>query len=942
MYRYLKVILPGLIILCSTLLIMVSSPVSAETERFYVGEAVCRRCHHMVGKRDQFNRWYLSKHARSWAALAMPEAREIARLSGIDVNPYDSPVCLKCHTTASDTETWQRDEAFFLEDGIQCEYCHGPGSEYTDAAVMVDREAAIKAGLQMPGEDFCLVCHNAKESHMAVLETETFDYKKFLYRVIHPGRGGDSPGPGESVVSSAQGGQYAGVMVCAGCHKGESKGYVFSKWRLSAHADAYAVLGTKKACQNAGKQFVKGNPQKAAACLRCHATGQGPGIVRGVQCESCHGPGNKHVQEAAGRDPAAAKQTGLVKPTRDTCIRCHTGKNFNYEQMKEKIRHWKPGTSTAKTGTITYKTPFNLTLSPGGKRLFAACESSDSLIVVDTGKRTVLAEIKVQNQPHGVCLSADGKRIFVSNRGSDTISVIDANSYKVLKHIPVGDEPHGLVTGADDNTLYVANAGSNDISVVDLKAGSEVKRLSAGRGAWAVKRSPDGRSVFITNNLSHYVKFRTPSRSEVTVIDTERSVVKNRIMIPGANLVQGIDFSPDGEFALVTLLRTKNLLPITRVIQGWMITNGIGILREDGQVDQLLLDEMDNYFADPTDVVITPDGRYAYVSAGGIDAVAAIDLAKIKNILGRASKEERQRILLNHLGIASEYVVKRIVVGRNPRGLAVSGDGRFVYAADALDDTISVIQVDKQERVAVIDLGGPKEITLERFGERIFHSAEITYGRQFSCHTCHPDGGVDGITYDIEPDGLGVNPVDNRTLRGILDTAPFKWTGKNKTLRRQCGPRLAVFFTRIDPFTPEQVNALERYICTIPRNPNRYRKGHELTAAQRRGKLLFERTHTNSRTEIPKENRCNHCHSGPYFTNRRIVDVGTRSHLDTHGNFDVPHLNNIYETAPYLHDGRADTLEEIWTRFNPDDKHGVTNDMTKDQLNDLIEYLKTL
>ena len=38
----------------------------------------------------------------------------------------------------------------------------------------------------------------------------------------------------------------------------------------------------------------------------------------------------------------------------------------------------------------------------------------------------------------------------------------------------------------------------------------------------------------------------------------------------------------------------------------------------------------------------------------------------------------------------------------------------------------------------------------------------------------------------------------------------------------------------------------------------------------------------------------------------------------------------------------ADTLEEIWTRYNPYDQHGVTNDMTKDQLNDLIEYLRTL
>ena len=274
--------------------------------------------------------------------------------------------------------------------------------------------------------------------------------------------------------------------------------------------------------------------------------------------------------------------------------------------------------------------------------------------------------------------------------------------------------------------------------------------------------------------------------------------------------------------------------------------------------------------------------------------------------------------------------------------MALSPDGRFLYVADGLDDTVSVIDVERQERVKVFDLGGPKEITLTRFGERIFHSARVTFGRQFSCHSCHPDGGIDGITYDIEPDGVGINPVDNRTLRGILDTAPFKWTGKNPSLRRQCGPRLAVFFTRIDPFTPEQADALDRYICTIPRPPNRYRKGEELTPPQQRGRHLFERTHTNTGQLIPPEKRCITCHPPPYFTNRQQANVGTKSPLDTDEVFDVPHLNNIYETAPYLHDGQAPSLEEIWTRFNPYDEHGVTNDMTKDQLNDLIEYLKTL
>ena len=185
--------------------------------------------------------------------------------------------------------------------------------------------------------------------------------------------------------------------------------------------------------------------------------------------------------------------------------------------------------------------------------------------------------------------------------------------------------------------------------------------------------------------------------------------------------------------------------------------------------------------------------------------------------------------------------------------------------------------------------------------------------------------------------------MDNRTLRGILDTAPFKWEGTNPSLQRQCGPRLAVFFTRIQPFTPEQLSAVDLYISTIPRPPNRHRPlGADFTPAQRRGKPIFERAVTNDGRVIHSEDRCITCHFPPYYSDRSVHDVGTRMQFDRDGSFDTPHLNNIYDSAPYLHNGIAETLEEIWTVYNPDDEHGVTNDMTKDQLNDLIEYLKTL
>jgi YVTN family beta-propeller protein len=902
-------------------------------ERVYVGEKVCRQCHQVTHEP-----WYLSAHARAYATLSMHESVEIIRLSGLDQDPYESPICLGCHTTAWDTEAWERDETFHFEDGVQCERCHGPGSEYIEPEIMADPQAAMAAGLRMPDQMQCMVCHKAKGSHRQVLTVREYEVDVALAEIAHSGA---AESPAESSMSQEvveDGPGYTGAFACAGCH-GDA---VFSLWRLSAHAEASAALAGERAQELAREQGVAGEPARASACLVCHTTAAGvngnqllPGFdhAYGVQCEACHGPGESH---AAGTQP-------MQPVTDEVCNQCHTGDGHaaGPRSLSEVPDHRLAG--QARPPAPEYKTPFNLTVSGNGARLYVVCEASDSLVVVDTVSRKVIAEVEVESLPHGVCLSPGESRIYVSNRGSDTVSVIDARKLEVIGTIAVGDEPHGLVTDVTGKMLYVANAGSYDISVVDLLQRQEIRRLSAGRGTWDVCRSPDGGSVYLTNNLSHLVPFREPCLSEVTVIGTDTSTVSDRIMIPEANLVQGVDVAPSGDYTLVTLIRTKNLVPMTRVIQGWVMTNGIGILWQDGRVDQLLLDEPDSYFADPTDLVITPDGRYAYVSGGGIDAVAVIDLERIQEILANASDEEREQLLPNHLGVTTEYVLKRIKVGQNPRGLAVSSDGRLVYVADALDDTVSVIDVRQQQRIAVIDLGGPKEISLARAGERIFHSAEVTYGHQFSCHSCHPDGGIDGITYDIEPDGIGLNPVDNRTLRGILDTAPFKWTGKNPSLSRQCGPRLAVFFTRIDPFTPEQVTALERYICTIPRNPNRYRGvGEELTPAQRRGKQVFERTHTNSGDEIPLENRCDFCHSGPYFTNRGKFFVGEGSSLDTHNVFDVPHLNNIYETSPYLHDGRAETLEEIWTRYNPKDEHGVTNDMTKDQLNDLVEYLKTL
>jgi YVTN family beta-propeller protein len=924
-------------------------------EPIYLGAAACGTCHDGAQMGHQFSKWRLSAHAKAYAALSLPESKEIVRLSGITEEPHKAKMCLGCHATAAEAEDWEKTEGFHLEDGLQCEACHGPGSEYAPLDIMMDRMKAMMNGLKMPKKDDCMICHRAKGSHDAVLKKRPFDLDMAWQAVAHPIPKGNNPKTQPAAAPApASPFKFVGVMACASCHTGPMFNFQFSAWRLSRHARAYATLATSNAVEIAKASGVTGDLQKCDKCLKCHTTGHGYAAASfekgfdardGVQCEACHGPGSDYSPEAIMRDKAAAGARGLLKANAQTCQPCHEnahGNKFDYDMAVKKIAHPTKAPPTAAVEPA-YKNPLNLALTPDGKELWVTCEAASSVAIVDVSTRRKVAELPVGGQPHDVCFSPDGKKAFVSNRLDDNVSVVDVAARKVVATIEVGDEPHGVLVDKQGRFLYVLNTSIDSISVIDLATLREVKRLSASRSPWSLAQSPDGQVIFVTHALSRLVPDRTPSMSEVTVIDVERAAVQDRLVVKAANLLQGVAWHPSGEFAVITLLRTKNLVPMTRINHGWTISNGLGVLWRDGTIDQVLLDQNHLCFPDPSDVCITPDGKYALVTSSSTDRVAVIDLARLTALLKAASTHERERIIPNHLGKSAEYVVTHVPTYTCPKGITCSADGSTAYVASMLDDSVTVIDLKKLEAVARVDLGGAKELTKRRRGERLFHSANITFRRQFSCSTCHPDGHIDNIVYDIEDDGIGMGPIDNRTLRGIADMAPYKWIGINPSLKRQCGPRLAVFITRIQPFTPDQLTDLHYYLCSIPRPPNRYRElGADLTEAQRRGKAIFERTHKNDGTPIPPGNRCFDCHPPPLYTDGRVHNVGTKFAYDRDGKFDAPQLQNIYDSAPYLHNGISWTLEEIWTKYNPYDEHGVTNDMTKDQLNDLIEYLKTL
>jgi cytochrome c peroxidase len=191
---------------------------------------------------------------------------------------------------------------------------------------------------------------------------------------------------------------------------------------------------------------------------------------------------------------------------------------------------------------------------------------------------------------------------------------------------------------------------------------------------------------------------------------------------------------------------------------------------------------------------------------------------------------------------------------------------------------------------------------------------------------------------------MGRNLTNTQSLREIGDTAPFKWNGMNQTVYKQDGIRFSTVLTRTEQFSYEDLDAISAYIMRgIKQPPNLfYNPDGHLTESQLRGKELYERSTDNSGNPIPENNRCVTCHPGPLYSNLKLADVGTLAATDDSIAFDTPHLTNVFASAPYLHDGSAKTLEEIWTVYGTEDKHGYVNDMSKTQLNDLVNYLKSL
>ena len=604
----------------------------------------------------------------------------------------------------------------------------------------------------------------------------------------------------------------------------------------------------------------------------------------------------------------------------------------------------RPAQASTSDGDDHYASPLEVLLSPDGNRLYVLCQDSAEIRVLDAASFQVIGKVAVGRVPRGISLSPDGTRLFVTNSWDDTLSVIDTKTLAVTATWPVGAEPSSVVEDRAAKRLYVANRIGNDVAVLNAETGAEEKRLLAGRGSSYLMLSPDGSRIYATHVYPNPpvvrtgFENRTPPESEITVIDTARAVVVDRMPLHRIAGVFHLAMSGDGRLGAVAEYHPKNMIPLAHLEHGAAFEDTITVFGADvGGTVEVPLDELERYVSQPFGVAIAPDKSRIYVTSGGSEMVTVIDVQRLLRFIHAHPAPFAQ-----DLSASANYVAARIAVGLNPRGLALTGDGRKLFVANRLDDSISVIDTRSNRVASTIKLEGRKDISAVRHGEQTFYTARYSFQGQIGCANCHIDSTFDGIEWNLEPDGFGRSIVDNKLLEGVKDTEPYKWTGTNPDIPTECGPRTEKYFWRSENYDNFTLTDLATYVRSLEPRPNRSRLADgELTPAQERGQAIFVRTVDKFKKPIPEFNRCSYCHSGPKGTSQKIFDVGTRKPTDNTGLLKAPMLTNIALTAPYLHDGSARSLEEIWTVYNPDDKHGRTNDLTKDELNDLIEYLRS-
>jgi hypothetical protein len=154
---------------------MVLAQETAPSKHAFVGAETCKMCHHTDKQGKQYDIWKASAHAKAFETLKTAEADSIAKAKGFTTKAVETEACLKCHVSGYNVDASLKGDKFKMEDGVQCETCHGAGADYKSLKVMKDKKLAEENGLKFYDTEearvaLCKSCHNS--------DSPTFDPNK--------------------------------------------------------------------------------------------------------------------------------------------------------------------------------------------------------------------------------------------------------------------------------------------------------------------------------------------------------------------------------------------------------------------------------------------------------------------------------------------------------------------------------------------------------------------------------------------------------------------------------------------------------------------------------------------------------------------------------------------------------------------------------------------
>jgi YVTN family beta-propeller protein len=574
-------------------------------------------------------------------------------------------------------------------------------------------------------------------------------------------------------------------------------------------------------------------------------------------------------------------------------------------------------------------------LTPDGARLLVANADNGTVTVVDTEARKALQEIKVGDKPEGVAWIGKGPIAAVTVYREDQVVFIDAEAGRVVDRLKVANEPYGIVTTKDGARAFVTHEYPGSVSEIDLTTRKVVREITVGSFVRGIALSPDESRLYVT-------EFYT---AVLHAIDLKKGVVVDSWKGHSTdNLCRNVMIHPRRPKAYLSHIRSKievidgagSIFPHLSICD--LVPHNDGKRRSSRA--------MDTYngvyvVTNPWEAALSPDGKRLYTIYAGTNDM------NISDVVDDDYKE-------------IERVGSAVRIGRNPRAIRVSPDGKTVYVANALDFNVSIHQADNMKQLATVKLCDPPKTPEWVRGKILFSSSDspMTSRRWIACASCHPDGHTDGRVWH-NPEG----PRKTTALFGVAHTHPLHWSADRDevqdfeyTIRGRLMQGRGLIsgsittkrgFEKVEldehlAGRSKDLDALAIYTNSFDftLSPHIPAPG-KLSDAAQRGRQVFS----------DKKVGCAQCHSGPYYTDSSLKkpfnlhDVGTGDDdpAEKMGTkFDTPTLLGVYRTAPYLHNGKAKTLLELVTTCNMADKHGVTSHLKSEQIDDLVAFLKSL